>query len=212
MSKYIIIGGDGKEYGPKTEAEIRAWIEQGRLNASSQIKDLEENQWKTIQSIPNFAGAPNDNGDFHSDSTPPEFNKAPLAASTLTRVNGPADLYDDPVHYLYSTGIIWNDDRCFPFESINTILPDMPAKMAEQMEQLVSTGAVGIAQYALSLIANITILIGALRMRKCRSYGLALTASILCLLCNWSCFCLGPGIGIWALFVLCKPEVSGAFH
>ena len=45
----------------------------------------------------------------------------------------------------------------FP-ESINTILPDMPAKMAEQMEQLVSTGAVGIAQYALSLIANITIL------------------------------------------------------
>ena len=99
----------------------------------------------------------------------------------------------------------------FP-ESINTILPDMPAKMAEQMEQLVSTGAVGIAQYALSLIANITILIGALRMRKCRSYGLALTASILCLLCNWSCFCLGPGIGIWALFVLCKPEVKGAFH
>ena len=99
----------------------------------------------------------------------------------------------------------------FP-ESINTILPDMPAKMAEQMEQLVSTGAVGIAQYALSLIANITILIGALRMRKCRSYGLALTASILCLLCNWSCFCLGPGIGIWALIVLCKPEVKGAFH
>ena len=200
MSKYIIIGGDGKEYGPKTEAEIRAWIEQGRLNASSQIKDLEENQWKTIQSC-----------DFHSDSTPPEFNKAPLAASTLTRVNGPAismmilSIICIPLA-LFGMTIV-----AFP-ESINTILPDMPATMAEQMEQLVSTGAVGIAQYTLSLIANITILIGAIRMRKCRSYGLALTASVLCLLCNWSCFCLGPGIGIWAVFVLCKPEVKGAFH
>ena len=199
MSKYIIIGGDGKEYGPKTEAEIRAWIEQGRLNASSQIKDLEENQWKTIEGIPHFA------------STPPEFNKEPLAASTLTRVNGPAismmimSLICIPLA-LFGMTIV-----AFP-ESINTILPDMPATMAEQMEQLVSTGAVGIAQYALSLIANITILIGAIRMRKCRSYGLALTASVLCLLCNWSFFCLGPGIGIWALIVLCKPEVKEAFH
>ena len=200
MSKYIIIGGDGKEYGPKTEAEIRVWIEQGRLNASSQIKDLEENQWKTIQSC-----------DFHSDSTPPEFNKAPLAASTLTRVNVPAISMMILALICIPLALFGMTIVAFP-ESINTILPDMPAKMAEQMEQLISTGAVGIAQYALSLIANITILIGAVRMRKCRSYGLALTASILCLLCNWSCFCLGPGIGIWALIVLCKPEVKGAFH
>jgi len=200
LSKYIIIGGDGKEYGPKTEAEIRAWIEQGRLNASSQIKNLEENQWKTIQSC-----------DFHSDSTPPEFNKAPLAASTLTRVNVPAISMMILALICIPLALFGMTIVAFP-ESINTILPDMPPKMAEQMEQLVSTGAVGIAQYALSLIANITILIGAVRMRKCRSYGLALTASILCLLCNWSCFCLGPGIGIWALIVLCKPEVKGAFH
>ena len=211
MSKYIIIGGDGKEYGPKTETEIRAWIEQGRLDASSQIKDLEENQWKTIQSIPHFAGALNDNGDFHSDNTPPEFNKAPLAASTLTRVNGPAISMMILALICIPLALFGMTIVAFP-ESINTILPDMPAKMAEQMEQLVSTGAVGITQYALSLIANITILIGAVRMRKCRSYGLALTASILCLLCNWSCFCLGPSIGIWALIVLCKPEVKGAFH
>ena len=31
MANYIIIGGDGKEYGPVPDADVRLWIAEGRL-------------------------------------------------------------------------------------------------------------------------------------------------------------------------------------
>ena len=55
MSQYIIIGGDGREYGPKDETEVREWIEQGRLNALSQIKEVGEDEWVSLGSRPEFA-------------------------------------------------------------------------------------------------------------------------------------------------------------
>lgn len=58
MSQFIIIGGDGKEYGPKDEAEIREWIRQGRLNALSQIKEVDDDEWVSLGSRPEFGAAP----------------------------------------------------------------------------------------------------------------------------------------------------------
>lgn len=56
------------------------------------------------------------------------------------------------------------------------------------------------------------IVFGALKMKGLRSYGLAMTASILALLpCCGPCGCLGIPLGIWALVVLRKPEVRAAF-
>lgn len=55
MSRFITIGGDGKEYGPKDESEIREWIQQGRLNALSQIKEVGEDEWVSLGSRPEFA-------------------------------------------------------------------------------------------------------------------------------------------------------------
>ncbi len=55
MSQYIIIGGDGREYGPKDETEVREWIEQGRLNELSQIKEVGEGEWVSLGSRPEFA-------------------------------------------------------------------------------------------------------------------------------------------------------------
>ena len=55
MSQYIIIGGDGREYGPKDETEVREWIEQGRLNALSQIKEVGEDEGVSRGSRPEFA-------------------------------------------------------------------------------------------------------------------------------------------------------------
>jgi hypothetical protein len=37
-------------------------------------------------------------------------------------------------------------------------------------------------------------------------------ASILCILCDWGCCCLGIGAGIWAIVVLSKPEVKAVFR
>ena len=66
MSQYIIIGGDGREYGPKDETEVREWIEQGRLNALSQIKEVGEHEWVSLGSRPEFAVQQN-----NEPSTPP---------------------------------------------------------------------------------------------------------------------------------------------
>ena len=52
---YIVIGGDGKEYGPKASVEVRDWIREGRLNALSQIKEQGDDEWKVLGSLQEFA-------------------------------------------------------------------------------------------------------------------------------------------------------------
>ena len=53
---YMIIGGDGKEYGHKPDSEVREWIAEGRLNAQSQIREQSDADWKTLADLPEFAG------------------------------------------------------------------------------------------------------------------------------------------------------------
>ena len=62
---YLIIGVDGKEYGPKPKSEIQNWIREGRANALSQIKAQGEYEWKALGSLPEFAS------DFGGNSTVP---------------------------------------------------------------------------------------------------------------------------------------------
>jgi len=81
----------------------------------------------------------------------------------------------------------------------------------ELREQFMLQGVAGIVQYSLSLIAHIIILIGAIKMKSLRSYGLAMTASILSILFQCGCCCLGIGAGIWALVILSKPAVKAMF-
>ena len=45
---YIVIGGDGKEYGPKASVEVSDWIREGRLNLQSQIKEQGDDEWKVF--------------------------------------------------------------------------------------------------------------------------------------------------------------------
>ena len=52
---YFLIGGDGKEYGPKAAVEVREWIAEGRLNAQSQIKPQGETDWVLLGSLLEFA-------------------------------------------------------------------------------------------------------------------------------------------------------------
>ena len=56
MSGYYIIGGDGKEYGPKPDSEVREWIAEGRLNAQSQIRGQSDADWRILADLPEFAG------------------------------------------------------------------------------------------------------------------------------------------------------------
>jgi hypothetical protein len=57
MEQYFIIGGDGKQYGPITGDDVRKWITEGRLNASSSAKAESDAEWRTLDTFPEFAGA-----------------------------------------------------------------------------------------------------------------------------------------------------------
>lgn len=57
MANYTIIGGDNKEYGPVTEAELRQWIAEGRLNAQSRAKAESDAEFRALAQFPEFAEA-----------------------------------------------------------------------------------------------------------------------------------------------------------
>jgi uncharacterized membrane protein len=55
MGTYIIIGGDGREYGPITQEDVRQWIAEGRLNAQSLAKSVSDAEFRPLEKFPEFA-------------------------------------------------------------------------------------------------------------------------------------------------------------
>ena len=55
MPDYKIIGGDGKQYGPVTAAELREWIAEGRLAAHSLAQAEGASEWKSLTTFPEFS-------------------------------------------------------------------------------------------------------------------------------------------------------------
>lgn len=53
---FIIIGGDGKEYGPVTADQIRAWISGGRANLDTKAKAVGSEEWRRLGDYAEFAG------------------------------------------------------------------------------------------------------------------------------------------------------------
>jgi uncharacterized membrane protein len=54
---YTIIGGDGKEYGPVSIEQVRAWIAGGRANLSTRVKAAGSDEWKAIADCPEITGS-----------------------------------------------------------------------------------------------------------------------------------------------------------
>jgi len=57
MAFYYIIGGDGKQYGPVTEADVRQWIAEYRLNSQSLAKPESDAEFRALAQFPEFAEA-----------------------------------------------------------------------------------------------------------------------------------------------------------
>jgi uncharacterized membrane protein len=74
MANYLIIGGDGKEYGPVTDADVRQWIIEGRLNALSLAKGEGDAEMRPLSAFPEFAAA-------LETSAPPTIKPLPAASS-----------------------------------------------------------------------------------------------------------------------------------
>jgi phage FluMu protein Com len=65
----------------------------------------------------------------------------------------------------------------------------------------------------IAIAVSIFLLIGAAKMRRLESYGLALATAIIAVVpCTAPCCIVGMGFGIWALVVLCDANVKSAFR
>ena len=69
----------------------------------------------------------------------------------------------------------------------------------------------GFAGTVVAIALNGVALVGANKMRKLENYPLALTAAIVMVLPCSPCCVLSLPFGIWALVVLCDPQVRDAF-
>jgi predicted Zn finger-like uncharacterized protein len=82
--------------------------------------------------------------------------------------------------------------------------PEVASGGADMVGNLVGT----ISGYCFA----VAILMGGLKMKKLENYGSVMTAAILALLPCGNCCLIGLPLGIWALVVLSRPEVKGAFR
>ena len=54
MKKYIIVGGDGKEYGPVSVQEVKQWVSSGRANGDTRIKEEGAEEWSRLRDMDFF--------------------------------------------------------------------------------------------------------------------------------------------------------------
>ena len=54
---YIIVGGDGNEYGPVSVEDIRQWIAEGRVNGQTRLRAADGSEWTTVGNLPEFTEA-----------------------------------------------------------------------------------------------------------------------------------------------------------
>ncbi len=206
MANYHFIGGDGKSYGPYSAEQMREYMAQNRLTAQSQVS-ADGGPLQPASSYPELmggAGAPEGGAPTMTGAPQPMAVNPALAQS---RVKGPAT-------FMLVLGII-----CLVLAPISVVYQftqgqeaynDLPPELRDLVLKL--SGTYTIASNALSFIANILIVVGSLKMKKLESYGLAVTASILCIICDWGCCCLGIGAGIWSIVVLFDAQVKAAFR
>jgi hypothetical protein len=55
---YTIIGGDGKEYGPVSADQVRAWVAGARANLKTKVKLVGSDTWITVADIPEISAEP----------------------------------------------------------------------------------------------------------------------------------------------------------
>jgi GYF domain 2 len=216
---YTIIGGDGKQYGPISESDLRKWITEGRLNAQSLAKAESDAEFRTLATFPELAEL--------FGIAPPASGVAPVLGSgddgareaAARRIKVPAIglivvailgmLLDILDLFLPSTKLMQSFLAGMQQQNDNPQLNDLMAKM-----QNAGHSAFAIGNDFFQIIIEILILVGALKMLKLRGYNFAYAAAIMSVIpCITSCciWPLGLIFGIWAMVVMSKPEVKSQF-
>jgi hypothetical protein len=52
--QYLIMGADGREYGPVDVPGLQAWVSQGQVNAQTQVRRTHEPQWQPAMTMPDL--------------------------------------------------------------------------------------------------------------------------------------------------------------
>jgi hypothetical protein len=197
---YRIVGADGREYGPISADQVRQWVAEGRANAQTRVLVEGATEWKTLGELAEFANPP----PGASSVPPPMAPIASPAGDVLEQVNGPAiGLIVVAIlgFLLQAAGLIW---RVF-FSAL--------AARETQAWPGMFSGSLAVASGIIGIFVSGLILFGGIKMKRLENHGLAMAASIVAMIpCISPCCLVGLPIGIWAVIVLSKPEVKGAFH
>ena len=73
LPQYQVLGGDGREYGPVYDDQIRQWIAEGRLESKSPVKPPDAKDWVFLETLPEFAEALQA---FETPEPPPQGRQA----------------------------------------------------------------------------------------------------------------------------------------
>lgn len=78
---YLILGGDGQQYGPVDRAQFLGWVRDGRANAQTQILRSDLSEWREASAFPelNLTAAPPSPASASLPGATP--SSAPAAAS-----------------------------------------------------------------------------------------------------------------------------------
>jgi GYF domain 2 len=200
QAMYKIIGADQKEYGPVSADQLRQWLAEGRVTAQTQVLAEGAAEWKALGTLPEFAAA---------------AGPAPVMTAAPVTGTGAASLVNGPAIGLMVAAVLGMVLQAISliahFAGLSMMHGQQMANQPAWVAML--SGTVGVAISLLDILLGVLILVGALKMKKLESYGLAMTASIVAMIpCLSPCCFIGLPIGIWALVVLAKPEVKSAFH
>ena len=196
---YKIIGTDKREYGPITLEQLRHWMTEGRVNGSTMIS-VDGGPFQPLAGIAELAGL--------LPSSLPLPISSPVVTQEIQRsVSNPATflLVAAALGLLGSlVGVMMNvlQINMGSFGGMK----NMEAFQAFQ-------GTIAMVSSLVGIVCQVVILFGAWKMRQLRSYGWAMTAAIMALLCANPCCCpLGLAAGIWSIVILNRPEVKSAFQ
>jgi hypothetical protein len=217
---YVIIGGDGKEYGPVTGADLRRWISEERLNARSLVKAESDAEFRPLSTFPEFADLFEIAGRVSNASPPLGSASISSREIALQRIKVPAVALMvasilniilalwDLIEMIFSSPDL---------QPINSALEQLNNPQIEQFAQKMlhlMYGPLGIVNILIELAISVLILVGAKKMKSLQSYQFSLAAAGLSMVpCLTPCcgFLLGLAFGIWSLVVLRRPDVKSHF-
>ncbi len=217
---YLIVGGDGKEYGPVSGADLRQWISEERLNARSLVKAESDAEFRPLSTFPEFADLFEIAG--RVSNAPPPLGAASISSreKALQRIKVPAValMVASILNIILALWSLVEMIFSSPdLQQINSALEQLNNPQIEQFAQKMlhlMYGPLGIVNILIELAMSVLILVGAKKMKSLQSYQFSLAAAGLSLVpCLTPCcgFLLGLAFGIWSLVVLRRPDVKSHF-